>query len=180
METIRKDFEGFNFKHKQAIQLLDAKQVKMVELMSRLEKDMKVQLDQKMQVLEQNDITQQKELAGANEQIRDLKSRLVAVVNEVDQKVLTQQQIQQKAIEDQQRQINNAVEDAKLRQEQYVKEIKPTIEAVNVIDERVKKLVEFSQGMDKRISNEIEERKHMGTRLQEAMHNLKDLEVLRA
>ena len=93
VETIRKDFEGFNFKHKQAIQLLDAKQVKMVELMSRLEKDMKVQLDQKIQFLEQNDITQQKELAGANVQIRDLKSRLVAVVNEVDQKVLTQQQI---------------------------------------------------------------------------------------
>jgi hypothetical protein len=38
----------------------------MVELMSRLEKDMKVQVDQKIQFLEQNDITQQKELAGAN------------------------------------------------------------------------------------------------------------------
>lgn len=58
VETIRKDYEGFNFKHKQAIQLLDAKQVKMVELMSRLEKEMKVQLDQKIQFLEQNDMTQ--------------------------------------------------------------------------------------------------------------------------
>ena len=68
--------------------------------------------------------------------------------------------------------INEAVEDAKLRQEQYLKEIKPTIDNVQVIDERVKKLVEFSQGMEKRISNELDERQKMGARLQDAMHNL--------
>ena len=51
---------------------------------------------------------------------------------------------------------------------------------MQVIDERVKKLVEFSQGMDKRITNEIDERKKMGARLQDAMNNLKDLDLLKA
>lgn len=37
IETIKKEFDGYSVKHKQAIQLMDAKQVKMVDLMSRLE-----------------------------------------------------------------------------------------------------------------------------------------------
>ena len=57
IETKKKEFDGYNVKHKQAIQLMDAKQVKMVDLMSRLESDMKVQIDDKIKIIETNFIT---------------------------------------------------------------------------------------------------------------------------
>ena len=93
IDTIKKDFDSYNVKHKQAIQLIDAKQVKIVDLMSRLEQDMKGTIDEKIQVIEQNFATQQQDISNNKMQIQDLKNNLINVMNDVDKKVITQQKV---------------------------------------------------------------------------------------
>lgn len=44
-EAIKSDLAGFIFKNKQAIQMLDQKQLKLVDIVQKMEKDLKIQLD---------------------------------------------------------------------------------------------------------------------------------------
>ena len=50
---------------------------------------------------------------------------------------------------------------------------------MKAIDERVKKLVDFSQGLDKKLKAEAEERKKMGASLKDAMNKSKDMDIVK-
>ena len=58
--------------------------------------------------------------------------------------------------------MDQSLQDQKARQEQYQREMKPMIENVRIIDEKVKNLIDYSQGLDKRLQAEADERKKMG------------------
>ena len=75
--------------------------------------------------------------------------------------------------------MDQSLQDQKARQEQYQREMKPMIENVRIIDEKVKNLIDYSQGLDKRLQAEADERKKMGARLLDAVNNIKDLDIIK-
>ena len=52
MDNLKSDLQGFTFKHKQAIQVLDQKQQKLVDVMNKIETDSKKLITTKVQFLE--------------------------------------------------------------------------------------------------------------------------------
>ena len=67
--------------------MLDQKQIKLVDIIQKMERDLKVQLDQKLQYLEQNDIKVQKELSETYELLRELKTRIGVIATDMDQRL---------------------------------------------------------------------------------------------
>jgi len=67
----RGEVDQVNLRHNQAISLLDSKQQKMIGALSKLEEDVRIQVDRSIRDLESTDLRQQKEIADLNDQYKE-------------------------------------------------------------------------------------------------------------
>ena len=71
-DQTKNSVEGFSIKFKSALGIIDGRQAKCLDVITKIEKDIKTQFEQKMQFIQQNEINLQKDQGVLKDKVREI------------------------------------------------------------------------------------------------------------